>query len=636
MSDIKISFKMRMLTKLLFLTGLLTAVFNVQLIAQGHDTPGGVVYVYDQSQKENDPFVIERKIDEGEYTTQARKHSDKSNKATWIYIPGDILKNDLNKNFFLIGFYDKYSVFTKTAENWKEEGSGGTFMKKDEISEQFAINAYRLFTDTSDISDAYLIKCEKYTDLAFCMIEGQLLSKLELESWNKKFIESNQAKSRMFIPFWGVFILTLVLFIYRYIITKEAAYLIYILGNLFFAMGSLSLYFITSYNIQNYPFNDPEIAIILSNPFSIIGIALFILSFIYFYTDRTVLINFSRKFAISISIGLMILACLIAIANYLYIDKMYIFNKVAYCTVLITVLAIYLYINRNNKELKRTKKGTPYLIIVNGSFFLSVSAVIGGILTLVYASNNSLYFGNYEILSFSLTIGASFFSVFTLLAFMRRDELMAQEIFDLKLLATKNENVILQNSLNPHFIFNSLNLIDFFIHKNNYQKARASLQQFRSLLSMVINLSRKKIISLKDELKITELYLQLELTRKEGFFTYQIIVDQKLDIETIYVPVLLIQPLVENSIKHGIFNLTDRKGKIEIVCEKEDDYVAILVRDNGMGFNNSVRKVAINDNRKHFGIDLTRKRLELYSKKCIFGTCNIEEGGSIVSIKIPL
>jgi hypothetical protein len=169
----------------------------------------------------------------------------------------------------------------------------------------------------------------------------------------------------------------------------------------------------------------------------------------------------------------------------------------------------------------------------------------------------------------------------------------------------------LQAQMNPHFIFNCLNSINRFIIRNEAEKAADQLSKFAKLIRMVLENSGYSYITLNEELECLKLYMDLESLRFENPFQYEII-SRSLDMESVSVPPLLIQPFVENAIWHGL--RTDQKppGKITIHLRLSEEILHCEIADNGRGLSESAALKSKNqDSRKSMGIELTRKRLRL-------------------------
>ena len=178
--------------------------------------------------------------------------------------------------------------------------------------------------------------------------------------------------------------------------------------------------------------------------------------------------------------------------------------------------------------------------------------------------------------------------------------------------------------MNPHFIFNSLNNIQGLINDNNKELANKYLVVFSKVIRQnMLNLTHVTI-SLKKEILLVENYLQLEKLRFENAFDYRVLIDELINIDSIQIPPLIIQPLVENAVKHGL--LKSNKDKKEVIIEilKHMDGLAIIVQDNGVG----LLKKGINDSKGHTSVGIKNiiERLEYfktYNKQMI--TLNIME-----------
>ena len=141
----------------------------------------------------------------------------------------------------------------------------------------------------------------------------------------------------------------------------------------------------------------------------------------------------------------------------------------------------------------------------------------------------------------------------------------------------------LRSQLNPHFVFNALSSIQYYIQSNEKNMARAYLNKFSNLMRLTLESSHFNIIKLSQEIKQISLYLELELLRFEDRWCYSIEIDEDIDPKQISIPSMLIQPLVENSIKHGLSSTLATKGILKIRIESIDATLKISVDDNGIG-----------------------------------------------------
>jgi len=142
---------------------------------------------------------------------------------------------------------------------------------------------------------------------------------------------------------------------------------------------------------------------------------------------------------------------------------------------------------------------------------------------------------------------------------------------------TKAELLALQGKINPHFLFNSLNSLASLINSQS-SNAAPMLQNLSRLLRYTLQSSKKALVPLSDELRIVRTYLEIELLRLADRLVYEI--DCPADLEHIMIPPLIIQPLVENSIKHAVSQMIEG-GEIKIKCFKENGYLKIMIKDNG-------------------------------------------------------
>ena len=214
----------------------------------------------------------------------------------------------------------------------------------------------------------------------------------------------------------------------------------------------------------------------------------------------------------------------------------------------------------------------------------------------------------------------------------RRSAKEIQNELLLKAKISDTEMRALRLQLNPHFIFNSLNSISDYIGKNDIKTADYYLAKFAKLMRGILENSEEKEIPLADELKMLELYMQLESSRLNHKFTFEIKVEQGIDPETTLVPPLILQPFVENSIWHGLAQ-KDGAGKIIIEVTKENAMLNCIVEDDGIG-----RKNASTSNGKSYGMKITKDRIELLNKfKNTNASVNLIdlEKGTRVEVKLP-
>ncbi|MCU0334854.1 MAG: histidine kinase, partial [Chitinophagaceae bacterium] len=171
----------------------------------------------------------------------------------------------------------------------------------------------------------------------------------------------------------------------------------------------------------------------------------------------------------------------------------------------------------------------------------------------------------------------------------------------------------LRSQMNPHFIFNSLNSIQKFIWENKQDDASEYLSKFARLIRQILELSGRDLISLKQELDLLKLYVELEHRRCNASFDYQIEVAAGLDADSVQLPPMLLQPFVENAIWHGLSPLKSRAGLLSIkAAYTPAGGLHISIADNGIGRSEAARlKAASSLQRQSVGMQLTERRMQL-------------------------
>jgi len=246
-----------------------------------------------------------------------------------------------------------------------------------------------------------------------------------------------------------------------------------------------------------------------------------------------------------------------------------------------------------------------------------------------------------------LTGAAGLYIVFIVIRYRfrraRREE-EKEEMLNKSLLHLKQK--ALRAQMNPHFTFNVMNSIQHFILHNRPESAHRYLSKFSKLMRIILNNSESNTIPIADEIKALELYLELEAMRFEREFQYEVELDPLIDAAETPMPSMLIQPYVENAIKHGILP-AGRPGMIRIRIFLERDYLKCTIEDNGIG-----RVQAEKEKNKHreafehrsFGTYITKERLsvlnELYNSDLSENIVDLYDAeghacGTLVEIFIP-
>ncbi|MBS1742703.1 MAG: histidine kinase [Bacteroidetes bacterium] len=168
----------------------------------------------------------------------------------------------------------------------------------------------------------------------------------------------------------------------------------------------------------------------------------------------------------------------------------------------------------------------------------------------------------------------------------RAEELAKQneiKLLEINKMLAESQLMALRAQMNPHFVFNCLNSIQECIVTQKYGEASKYLNKFSKLFRSVLNNSGKKLVTLEEEREVLELYLELEQMRFEQSFTYELTVDDELEMDEILLPSMLLQPYVENALWHGLMHKDgERKMKIEFKRINEDIFRCVI-DDNGIG-----------------------------------------------------
>ena len=209
----------------------------------------------------------------------------------------------------------------------------------------------------------------------------------------------------------------------------------------------------------------------------------------------------------------------------------------------------------------------------------------------------------------------------------------------------KNKKIALQSlrrEMNPHFIFNSLNSVNQFIARNDELAANKYLSSYSRLMRNTLENSNKDFTPLATELEQLKEYLELEHMRFQDKFTYQIRIDESLDMEAILIPNMLIQPQLENAIWHGL-RYKENSGLLTLTIRKKASSLSVVIEDNGIGLTKS-RELKTKHQREHHSRGLTNTYERIHLLNSLYN-CHItiditektgNESGVIVTFHFPI
>ena len=176
----------------------------------------------------------------------------------------------------------------------------------------------------------------------------------------------------------------------------------------------------------------------------------------------------------------------------------------------------------------------------------------------------------------------------------------------------------LRSQMNPHFVFNSLNAIQYYITKNEIELSEKYLVKFSRLIRMFFDFSREKEITLSEEVKLLKNYLEIEKMRFGNDFKFNFILDKNLNLNKYKIPTMLLQPIVENAVNHGVFH-NGGKGLIEITFNSVNHKTyQVIIKDDGVGVEKSrkIQQQSLKVKRKSNAnsTDVINERIELLNE----------------------
>ena len=229
--------------------------------------------------------------------------------------------------------------------------------------------------------------------------------------------------------------------------------------------------------------------------------------------------------------------------------------------------------------------------------------------------NTSMFFmfqfedGNYE---WAIPLIVSNFITILLMFFFTKDRSQQEIAFQQQI--AKLEAHSLRAQMNPHFIFNALNGVQSVMMLQGEQMANRYLGVFSKLLRFTIEMTNSEMISLEDELGYLNSYVELQNMRLENGIDFMIDVDSTVDVTQCFLPTMMLQPLVENAIIHGVSSLKN-KCIIILKIERVKNILILKVEDNGVGRKESalLRKNQKGGVHKSFANQIMKERIDIFN-----------------------
>jgi sensor histidine kinase YesM len=213
--------------------------------------------------------------------------------------------------------------------------------------------------------------------------------------------------------------------------------------------------------------------------------------------------------------------------------------------------------------------------------------------------------------TFYLVLAMTISTILYLLYNNRTNQIKQKSELNAKI--NKLEKMALQSQMNPHFISNAFASLQYLINVKKLDLAEDYLSDLSSLIRRILDNSRKAEVTLKEELDLLQNYISLEQLRFEKRFEFDTKLDTGIDLLQIYIPPMILQPLIENAITHGIYHLKDRQGKLTLSVLKENGFINISIDDNGIG-RLKASTIPTSKPHKSFALDILRERIENYNQ----------------------
>jgi hypothetical protein len=200
------------------------------------------------------------------------------------------------------------------------------------------------------------------------------------------------------------------------------------------------------------------------------------------------------------------------------------------------------------------------------------------------------------------------------LRFIEGQNILIQEKLKLEKELDRSMLASIRSQMNPHFIFNALNTIQSYIYLNDKPNAISYLGKFSSLTRLILEMSNHEKVCLRDEVEALKLYLELEKMRFEESLDIEIDIEPSIKVEQCFIPTMLIQPYLENAVKHGLLHKKENRSVRILFRLKPNDMLEVTIEDNGIGRKRSAELNAKSSRHRPFSTEANQKRLEIMNK----------------------
>lgn len=217
-----------------------------------------------------------------------------------------------------------------------------------------------------------------------------------------------------------------------------------------------------------------------------------------------------------------------------------------------------------------------------------------------------------------------------------KDELLLEQvkiIGGLNLKVKKSELSLLKDQMDPHFLFNAMTSIQSYIVNEDNERAAQFISRYAKMMRLSLNHTENGCLSLDEEVSFLTNYIEMEVLRLGISLDYNINIKSEDDIEDIVIPPLMIQPIVENSMKHAFAN-DSTNATLNVNFKIKDDIIYVSVKDNGVGINLNLKKI-----HQSKGLRILNRRLNLLNdtrNKDYIEIQSIPDLGTEVRIELPV
>jgi LytS/YehU family sensor histidine kinase len=224
-----------------------------------------------------------------------------------------------------------------------------------------------------------------------------------------------------------------------------------------------------------------------------------------------------------------------------------------------------------------------------------------------------------------------------------QEEKVQKKLEEYKRAALESELKSLRTQINPHFLFNCMNILSSFVFRDRKEEALDFIQKFSQLMRLVLENSMHHAVKVEKDIEALRLYVELEAIRYDHCFQYKFEIDPELIQDDYFIPPLLLQPYVENAIRHGLVNKENDDKLVKVTLRLNNDHIICEIFDNGVGREKAyaIKKMQRTPSHNPMGMKVTESRIQLLQE--LSGNASVqiidlagEEGGTMIRITLPV